>query len=107
MLTLNANFIMISMSKFDKTALKYQYTWPVKKTILSPTFLDDDLIDVTNGYDVLNFINRFFVVHNLISDTSFTRLEYLIRHHLPININSRKDITAWIKKNWDREFYGN
>lgn len=95
------------MSKFDKAALQYQYQWPGKKTILSPTFLDEDLIDVSNGYDVLNFINRFFVVHGLISESSFTRLEYLLHHHLPININSRKDITAWIKKNWDRQFYNN
>ena len=93
------------MPKFLKKDLQYQYQWPGRRTILSPTFLDDDLIDVANGDDVLNFINRFFVVHNLMSQSSFYRLEFLIKHHLPININSRKDITAWIKKNWDRQFY--
>jgi len=93
------------MPRFTKTNLQYQYQWPGRNTIITPTFKDDDIIDTANGDDVLNFINRFFVVHNLISVSSFERLEYLIKHHLPININSRKEITAWIKKNWDRQFY--
>ena len=94
----------IIMPKFAKTDLQYHYQWDIKKTILSPTFLDDDLIDSTNGNDVLNFINRFFAVHGLLSHHSFLRLETLLYHHLPININSRKEITSWVKKNWDRQF---
>jgi len=96
---------LIYMPRFTKNDLQYQYSWPGRTTIITPTYKDDDLIDAANGDDVLNFINRFFVVHNLMSQSSFERLEYLIKHHLPININSRKEITAWIKKNWDRQFY--
>lgn len=93
------------MPRFTKINLQYHYQWPGRTTIITPTYKDDDLIDVANGDDVLNFINRFFVVHNLMSHNTFERIEFLLKHHLPMNINTRRDITAWVKKNWDRQFY--
>lgn len=92
------------MKTFKGMSLKYTYNWP-EPSQFSPTFLDDDSIDITNGYEMLNFINRFFVMHGLTSEHTLVRLEYMLYEHLPIVINTRKEITTWVCKNWNREFY--
>lgn len=88
------------MARFDKPQLQNTYSWKEGSPGCTPTFLDNDVIDTANGHDVLNFINRFFALHGLTSIESFKKLEYLLLKK-PLNINTRKDITTWIRKNWD------
>lgn len=97
----------ICRTNLGKASLNYNYKWQHGKTILTPTHMENDFIDVTNGNDVLNFINHFSKQHNLIGLNSLKRVEDLLHHHLPINLNNRKDITTWIRKHWDTQFYKN
>jgi hypothetical protein len=91
-------------TRFTETLLQYTYAW-TGTTKPTRSFSDTDYIDVTNGYEVLSFINYFFESHNLSSSQTFKKIECLL-HHLPITINTRKEITAWIRKSWNRKLYG-
>lgn len=87
---------------FDKDCLTYTYKWEaVNKTSIK----NKKTLDRTNGAEVLRFINDFFSSQNLSSLLSFKKAESLIYNHLPINIKDKKEITYWLLKNWDTEFY--
>jgi hypothetical protein len=92
------------MPKFKKSSLTYQYKWPPNNAY-SPTSLDEDMIETDNGYEVLNFINNFFLKEGLTSVETFKRIEFLLHEHLPPSINTRVNIALWIRKNWNRHFY--
>ncbi|OKS85711.1 hypothetical protein [Mucilaginibacter polytrichastri] len=85
------------MSKKD---LKFVYQWPIQ-TIYDPTELDHDIIVLSNGNDVLNFINGFSKAHNLSSKKTLEKVEYILNKHLYPGINTRKEIENWICKNWN------
>ncbi|KGO94907.1 hypothetical protein [Flavobacterium subsaxonicum] len=89
--------------KFAENSLQYNYIWTTVKQTQNNA--DNNYIDVTNGYDVLRFINNFFETHALSSAQTFNRIEMLL-HHLPLTVNNQKDITNWVRKNWTRNFTG-
>ncbi|KOS05229.1 hypothetical protein AM493_03640 [Flavobacterium akiainvivens] len=66
---------------------------------------NDIVIDVNNNEDVTRFVDHFFEDHGLSSKSSRIRIEKLLKF-IPHNITSQKDITTWIRKNWDKKFYG-
>jgi hypothetical protein len=73
---------------------------------LSNTSAENDLvIDVNNNDDVARFVEHFFVDHGLSSQYSRVKIEKLLKF-LPQNITHQKEVTSWIRKNWDRKFYG-
>lgn len=87
---------------FDRECLAYVYKWEaMTKTELK----NKKTLDRTNGNEVLRFINDFFNAQNLSSLLSFKKAERLLYNHLPINIKNKKEITFWLLKNWETEFY--
>jgi hypothetical protein len=91
------------MSKFDRFSLRYTYSWSdTDKAKTHKHITDDDIVDRNNGYQVLDFMNRFFEMLWLISLDSFHRLENLIYKHLPEKCVSRGDMKDWLGKNWNK-----
>lgn len=80
----------------------YTYRW---EAVNSRVLKNKKTLDRTNGMEVLRFINDFFSSQNLSSLLSFKKAEGLIYNHLPINIKDKKEITFWLLKNWETEFY--
>jgi hypothetical protein len=79
-----------------KESLRYNYNW-------SPTAIpgNDGNTNVSNGHDVLTFINWFFKEHGLMSLHNVERIEWLLQK-APQNYKSRKDLCSYVRKNWDR-----
>ncbi|WP_162926993.1 hypothetical protein [Flavobacterium psychrotrophum] len=90
------------MQVFDRSCLIYKYKWDSRKEL---TLVTKTTLDRTNGYEVLYFINTFFRVYNLGSMITFKRAEFLLYNHLPINIKNRSEITSWLLKYWNQDFY--
>lgn len=96
------------MADFSEDDLEFQdeYTWTHEKgdnpkKIGHP---DQVLLDRDEGYEVLPFINRFMKKHKMVKKESFLKVEDLIKNHLPSNIRSHANITAWLEKNWKTKF---
>ncbi len=66
---------------------------------------NDIVIDISNNEEVARFVEHFFVDHGLSSHASRIRIEKLLKF-TPGNITTQKEITSWIRKNWDKKFYG-
>jgi hypothetical protein len=91
------------MPDFGKNALTFKYMWSVtEQSSRYVVFCQDDIIDRTNGYHVLDFINRFMMLYGLVSTESFTRAEKLIYGHMPTSIKTRAEMKFWLSKSWNR-----
>lgn len=79
-----------------KESLKYNYNW-------SPTGIpgNDGNTNVSNGHDVLTFINWFFKEHGLMSLHNVERIEWLLQK-APQNYRSKNELCSYVRKNWDR-----
>jgi hypothetical protein len=66
---------------------------------------NDIVIDVNNSDDVARFVEHFFNDHGLSSQASRIRIQKLLKF-IPHNIVRQKEMTSWIRKNWDKKFYG-
>ena len=90
------------MTIFTKLHLTYTYNWTSTSLL---NFNDTDFIDITNGGDVLVFMNQYAQANNLNCINHFNRLEYIIQSYSPANSNSKMAIIAAINKNWDKKLY--
>lgn len=94
------------MSLFKKGDLKYTYNWD--EDSLAKTFRSinqDDIIDRTNGYQILEFINRFLAINGLFTISSLHRLEKLICRYMPEKLNTRNEMKMWLGQNWNKHFH--
>lgn len=91
-----------AMPRFGKETLCYSYRWDNAD---ENNIQRKRTLDRANGLEMLHFIVDFFQSHNLTSHASFVRAEYLLYNHLPINIKNKSEITSWLLKHWDSEFY--
>jgi hypothetical protein len=62
------------------------------------------VVDVNSDVDVLAFVDYFFIDHGLSSQASRLRIERLLKV-MPRHIIKQKEITTWIRKNWDKKLY--
>ncbi|MDV6169069.1 hypothetical protein R1T16_11590 [Flavobacterium sp. DG1-102-2] len=91
------------MPKFDKFSLKCTYSWTeADKAKIEGDITNDDIIDRNNGYQVLDLINYFFEMSGFMTTDAFNRLEQLIRKELPEDLKTRREIKAWLTKNWNK-----
>lgn len=92
------------MALITKSDLKYKYNWTAtpgdnpKKTG-SP---DNDLLNRSEGYEVLDYINALASEWNLKQKDSGLKIEMMIHEKVPSNIHSRIKIKAWIAENWKK-----
>jgi hypothetical protein len=94
------------MPNFGKPALLYtHYKWTdTEQSKRYIHFSNDDVVDLENGYHVLDFINRFMMFSGLISQESFNRIEMLLCQHMPKKIRTRGEMKLWVSKNWNTRF---
>lgn len=91
------------MPDFEKNALTFSYRWSeAEQSCRHILHGSEDCIDRTNGYQVLDFINRFMMLYGLISQDSFNRAEILIYQHMPKRINTRSEMKLWLSKSWNK-----
>lgn len=88
------------MANFGRDALRYNYSWRRtegdSKVIGFP---DNVLLNRSEGYEVLHFINKYMVGRNLISLNDFRILEQNIKEHVPANYHSHSHIKQWLDTN--------
>ncbi len=84
--------------QFSKEDLKGYYKWAVEDRSLlftgSPT---RRLFDRWNGNQVLFLINYFAALSDSFTIEEGQKLEDLLIHHLPVNINSEKSVFTWLQ----------
>jgi len=85
------------MITINQTDLQYDYTWDTE----SPAIHGH--VNVSDGFQVLAFINHFSAMHNLSSKNSLLKAERLLRGKLPASICNMKDLNSWLCKNWEVE----
>lgn len=91
------------MPDFGRNALTYSYSWGEAELSCCPAVIcPDDIIDRSNGYHILGFINRFMMQYGLISQESVSRAESLIYHHMPKHICTRNEMKQWLSQNWNK-----
>lgn len=89
--------------KIDRSDLYYKdYSWKVyrgddPKITGKP---DDELLNRKEGYEILAFINMYAEKHWFRHKQDCLKVEKMIRHNLPIDIRSRREIYNWIERNW-------
>jgi len=88
-----------------KKLLRYNYSWahPAEQKSYE-SYKDNDIIDRNNGFELLDFINRFMGIHGMEADRSFSKLERLIKNYMPADLKTRIEIKMWLRKNWDVRF---
>lgn len=92
------------MAKFNKDDLQYEYEWSTvgdddPEEIGTP---DSSLLNRTEGYEMLYFINNFMSDNDLKNENSFYKIERMINEYLPSNIRSHHNIEIWLKDNWKK-----
>lgn len=91
---------------FSRNNLKFKdnYSWEVSRGD-NPTIKgspDNDLLNRTEGYEVLYFIQQFMKKQKTRSVKIGTKAEALIINYIPSHIRSRKDIEDWLIENWNK-----
>lgn len=89
------------MANFGRTALRYAYNWTVtegdSKRVIG--FPDNVLLNRSEGYEMLYFINRYMTTRNLSSLNDFQILERYIKESIPTNYRSHSNIRQWLDLN--------
>lgn len=89
------------MALMSKSDLKGRYSWTTDGGD-DPTFRggsDKALLDRTEGYEVLYFINKLANEWNFKQKASGEKLERMI-HATPGHLRSHENIKQWITDNW-------
>lgn len=85
------------MEIIKKEDLNYFYFWsPLSKTKKDSGDYSDVLLNLEEGYEVLDFINGFCEKYNL-NRLDGIRLEEIIKYDLPKDINRQDKVSNWLK----------
>lgn len=98
---------LIAVNALTASDLQHAYSWnavpPDNPRLSGPP--DSALLNRSEGYEVLNFINRFCSTHQiggrLLGKVEALKVERMIRAH-PGHIRSHANVRAWIVENWSR-----
>jgi hypothetical protein len=52
---------------------------------------------------MIDFITTFLTEQGCLNREAIQKLEYLLHQHLPMQLNTRKEIGLWILKNSDKD----
>lgn len=63
---------------------------------------DDDLLNRSEGYEVLAFINEYLIDFGLNDVASGQKVEKMIRLNVPNTIHGRQRIKTWIRGYWNK-----
>lgn len=87
------------MATITKHDLQFKYKW----TSESPRFNgvpDSYFVDRNEGHEVLYYLNA--LSRDKRSIETALKAERLIKQHMPGSIQTAKNITKWLKDNWDK-----
>lgn len=90
------------MDTFEKSNLRYDYTWSQYDAEDPRVFgpLDNTTFNRQEGEEVYYLI-KTLTEHVAWDVGSFGhKIEALIRHHLPGEITTQKEVMAWIRRHW-------
>lgn len=89
----------VNMAFYDKSDLKYEYTWSLYKEndIRKNSQSDCCPLNPEEGFEVLYFINSFAEKHKFVNKISGIIIERLIKNHLPKNINCQEKAREWLE----------
>jgi hypothetical protein len=92
------------MSLISKSDLFYKdYSWTAvsgdnPKVTGKP---DSTQFSRHEGYEVLYLINKLAEMWDFKQKASATKMEKMIRNHLPLDIRSQVNVKQWIQDNWN------
>jgi len=91
------------MANFNRRSLRYSYSWTSSKEkdhskIIG--FPDEYLLDSNEGYEVLPFINKYMSSRAWAYESTFLRIEKVLREELPKDIRGHKSIKEWLDQNF-------
>lgn len=93
------------MAIFNKSDLLCKdYNWSTKYTNDDPRITgkpDSNLLNKSEGYEVLYFINKFAEKHNL-GKSECLKAEMKIKNEMPSSIRSQIDTLYWLEINWNK-----
>lgn len=92
------------MALLAKSDLVYTYKWTAGAgdNPKITGFPDNALLNRGEGYEVLDFINRFATKHELKEKSLGLKVEKLIKEKLPSDTRSHKNVEAWLVANWNK-----
>ncbi|WP_080750574.1 hypothetical protein [Comamonas testosteroni] len=90
------------MAIMKSSDLQYGYSWTAikpddPKVSGKP---DSTFLNRGEGYEVLPFINRFAEKHGFKNLETGKKIETMIKKHLPGDVRSHANVTAWLEANW-------
>ena len=91
------------MANFGRGSLRYSYSWTASKehdNARITGFPDNYLLDRTEGYEVLPFINRYMTAKGWVNEATFQGIEHSIRVNLPGNVRGHRTIKDWLELNF-------
>lgn len=81
------------------------YKWTAQADHDNPYYRygsDATLLNRTEGYEVLYFINHITPKHWAATLTNYQKVEKMIRYDVPSTTRSHKGVEDWIVSNWYR-----
>ena len=89
------------MANFGRDALTYNYSWRTTEGDSNRVvgFPDNVLLNRSEGYEVLHFINRYMTTRNATTLDDFRTLERYIHQSVPGNLHSQANIRQWLDIN--------
>ena len=88
---------------FKQSDLEYKYDWTIKQD--DPKLRgnpDHSLFNRHQGWEMLYFVNRFGILHNVSTVTAGKKVERMLRDHLPSDIRSQANVKQWVYDNWKK-----
>jgi hypothetical protein len=90
------------MALLQKSDLQFEYSWtaipPDDPRVTGKP--DSTLLNRSEGYEVLAFINSFAVTNDWKQKASGLKTERLIKKHLPGDTRSHANVRKWLVDNW-------
>ncbi len=86
------------MANFTMTDLKQEYFWESQEDTekLIDGFPADRILNCTQGYEVLYFLNRYMDHAGWVTLVSFNNIERLLKTRLPFGKRTHKDVKEWL-----------
>jgi hypothetical protein len=87
-----------TMAEFKMTDLKLNYLWEMKEDTAKRIsgFPGDIILNCTEGYEMLHFLNRYMTDIGWVTLVSFNNLERLVMLRLPLGKRSHNDVKEWL-----------
>lgn len=86
------------MCNFTRNDLKQDYLWRTKEETVKNIsgFPADIVLNCTQGYEVLHFLNRYMDDIGWSTLVSFNNIELIIKSRLPFGKRTHKDVKEWL-----------